>query len=296
MLHFDRPRRHGPTGLRRRCEAGRPVQGDVPTLFRSAAERRSRHVEAPRAAAAPDQVELLAVAAHEMRNPLTPISMAASMLEQAGSDPAMLAYLRGVIERQVAHLSRLVDDLLDVSRIATGKLSIERRRADPIAIVRAAIDACRPALDARGQRLAAKLPADAPALHGDPIRLTQVVSNLLDNASKFSPDGGAIGVTLAVRPHALVIEVSDSGIGIASDSLPELFEPFVQGPRAAGERRSGLGIGLSVVREIVEAHGGTVSAHSAGSGLGSRFVVTLPMSRVGSRATNVTRPCGMAAA
>ncbi len=223
------------------------------------------------------QTEFLAVVAHELRNPLAPIRNAASLLGRVSTDEPMLPRLQGIIERQVVHMSRLVSDLLDVSRVSTGKFRIERRPVDLVGIIDAAVDACRPAMDTRLQHFVARVPARALEVHGDPVRLVQVVSNLLDNASKYTLDGGEIGLSVMVAGDALMMTVSDSGIGITAEALATVFEPFVQDAHAIGFNGVGLGIGLTVVRELVEAHGGHVVAHSAGSGLGSQFVVTLPL-------------------
>ena len=185
--------------------------------------------------------------------------------------------MQALIERQVIQMSRLVGDLLDVSRVHTGKLRLERQVVDLLAIIDAALVACRPAIDARLQHFAIHLPAGAPEMHGDPIRLTQVLSNLLGNASKYTPIGGMLELSGKVVEGCVLITVSDSGIGISAEALPIIFEPFVQAPEAFGYNGAGLGIGLTVVRELVEAHGGTVVASSAGSGLGSQFLVTLPL-------------------
>ncbi|HEX7440183.1 MAG TPA: diguanylate cyclase, partial [Caldimonas sp.] len=223
------------------------------------------------------QTELLAVVAHELRNPLAPIRNAASLLGRVGTDEPMLPRLQGIIERQVAHLSRLVSDLLDVSRASTGKLRIERRPVDLAGIIDAAVDVCRPAMDTRTQHFSAQVPARALDVNGDPVRLVQVFSNLLDNASKYTPDGGEIGLAVVVAGDTIVVTVSDNGIGISAEALPTVFEPFVQDAHAIGFNGVGLGIGLTVARELVEAHGGKVVAHSAGTGLGSQFVVSLPL-------------------
>lgn len=220
------------------------------------------------------QTHFLAVLAHELRNPLTPIRTAAALLPQVRSED--LPRMQAIIERQVAHMSRLVGDLLDVSRVNTGKLRLERRPMDLAGILDEAIDACRPAMATRLQRFDVQVPAGALAVHGDADRLAQVFSNLLDNASKYTPVGGGIGLRVRVADDAIVITVSDSGIGITDVALPHVFDPFVQDTHAVGFNGAGLGIGLTVVRELVEAHGGTVVATSAGAGLGSQFVVTLP--------------------
>jgi signal transduction histidine kinase len=178
----------------------------------------------------------------------------------------------------------VVGDLLDVSRVVTGKLRIEFESVDLAGTIDQAVHACRPAMDKRRQHLHLRLPPQSLPLRGDPLRLGQVVSNLLDNASKYTPDGGDIALSAVVVDDAVVMTVSDSGIGIATEALPGVFEPFVQDARAIGFNRAGLGIGLTVVRELVEGHGGSVVARSAGVGLGSQFVVTLPLAVVGGNA------------
>jgi diguanylate cyclase len=224
------------------------------------------------------QTEFLAMLAHELRNPLAPIRTAAALLGKLHPQEPMLPRVQAIIERQVAHMTRLVGDLLDVSRVNTGKLRLERCAVEMIEVIDEAVDACRPAMDARLQNFGVRLPTGALEVHGDPVRLAQVLSNLLDNASKYTPDGGEIGLAVGVIDNAMVITVSDSGIGITAEALPKVFEPFVQDAHAIGFNGFGLGIGLTVVRELVEAHGGQVVASSAGSGLGSQFVVTLPLS------------------
>ena len=225
------------------------------------------------------QTEVLATVAHELRNPLMPIRTAAALMNRKHKDPAMLPRLQSIIERQVVHLARLVDDLLDVSRVSTGKLRLERQPMDLVAAIAAAIDACRPAMDTRLQSFTLHLPVGALDVHGDPVRLTQVLVNLLDNASKYTPKNGRIGLTVTLANAEIRISVTDTGIGITAAALPHVFEPFVQDPHAVGFSGVGLGIGLTVVRELVEAHGGRVVAHSDGAGLGSEFVVTLPLER-----------------
>jgi len=221
------------------------------------------------------QKQILTITAHELRNPLTPIQMAAGMLERVSAEE--LPQMQAIIKHQVAHISRLVDDLLDVARINTGKLRLERQTADMTDILAAAVDACRPAMDTRLQRFGVHVPSCPLNVYGDPIRLAQIFSNLLDNASKYTPDGGEIALSVQVVDDVLVVTVSDSGIGIAAEALPNIFDPFVQETRAIGFNGAGLGIGLTVVRELVEAHGGTVVASSGGKGFGSQFDVTLPL-------------------
>jgi len=223
------------------------------------------------------QADFVVTLAHELRNPLVPIRTAAAVLGGISMKEPLLPRMQAIIERQVAHMSRLVDDLFDTSRISTGKLRLERREVNVMSIIDSAVDACRPAMDARLQNFVAELPSSAAQIHGDPIRLTQILSNLLDNASKYTPEGGEIRLSMEVVDAAIVMTVSDNGIGIAADVLPRIFEPFVQDAHAVDFNGAGLGIGLTVVRELVQAHGGNIVACSPGAGLGSRFAVTLPM-------------------
>jgi diguanylate cyclase (GGDEF)-like protein len=223
------------------------------------------------------QTKFLAMVAHELRNPLISIQTAAGLLNRAVSDEPLLAQLQAAIKRQVAMVSRLVDDLLDGSRVSAGKFRVERSLVEMTGILCLAAETCRPAIEARSQRLTIVL-APAPLLVlGDPLRLGQIVSNLLDNASKYTPKGGAISLQAQVLDASLQITVSDNGIGITADALPDIFELFTQDARAVALHNGGSGIGLAVVRDLVEAHGGTVVASSAGQDLGSDFVVTLPL-------------------
>jgi diguanylate cyclase (GGDEF)-like protein len=223
------------------------------------------------------QTELLAVVAHELRNPLQPIRAAAAMLSRLGGDDRLLPKVQSIIERQVAHMSRLVGDLLDVSRVNTGKLRLERSVVALIEVISTTADACLPAMKLRAQHFEISLPEQALDVYADPVRLAQVFSNLLDNACKYTPDNGTISLAVRHLGDTVVVSLNDNGIGISASALPEVFEPFVQDPLAVGFNSVGLGIGLTVVRELVEAHGGHVTASSAGIGLGSQFVVTLPL-------------------
>jgi diguanylate cyclase (GGDEF)-like protein len=221
------------------------------------------------------QTELLALVAHELRNPLSPIQAAAALLGRVG--PEELPRLKAIIERQVSRVTRLASDLLDVSRANTGKLRLQSRLVDLAGVIDEAIDTCRPAMDLRLQRLRVHLPAQALMLYADPARLAQVFSNLLDNASKYTPNGGDIVLGVVVENGCAAISISDNGIGITSQAMSDVFDPFVQEPHAVTFNGLGLGLGLTVVRELVEAHGGSVMAGSAGAGLGSKFVVRLPL-------------------
>jgi diguanylate cyclase len=176
-------------------------------------------------------------------------------------------------------MSRLLNDLLDLSRVTTGKFTLERQIVEMSDLVSDAIETCRHSVDARSQRLSVHKPSCALEVNGDPARLTQIFVNLVDNASKYTPDNGEINLVIEVVDDAIVLTLSDTGIGITAGALPDVFEPFVQDAQAIAFNDAGLGIGLTVVRELVEAHSGTVIARSAGSGLGSQFVVTLPLAR-----------------
>ena len=223
------------------------------------------------------QVKFIAMVAHELRNPLNPIRTAAELLKRVRGDQALLANLQGIIERQVTHMSRLIDDLLDGSRAGLGKLRLECSTVNILDVIGVAVETCKPAIDARRQTLALHLPSRPLGMEGDHLRLAQIVSNLLDNASKYTPAGGAITLTTKVECEAIVIAVADNGIGITPDALGHIFELFVQDERALALQNGGLGIGLSVVRDLVEAHEGSVVARSAGPDRGSEFIVRLPI-------------------
>ena len=223
------------------------------------------------------QTEFLGVLAHELRHPLAPMSNAAANLGRIPEGGPVLARNQAIIEKQVRNMSRLVGDLLDVSRVNTGKLRIESRTVELLGLLDEVVDACRPAMDARLQRFEVSLPTCKIDVDGDPGRLAQVFTNLLDNASKYTPQGGEIRLTAAVTDAGVLVTVADNGIGITAESLSNIFEPFVQDPHATAFDGTGLGIGLTVVRELVNAHRGTVRVTSPGKGFGSQFKITLPM-------------------
>ena len=222
------------------------------------------------------QAEFLALAAEELRNPMAPIRIASAMLGRADDGEPLLPRLQAIVEPQVAQISHFVSDLLELSEVGTGTLRLERTVVDMAAIIDEAVAASRAFIDTRLQHFELHLPSCALEVHGDPTRLAQVVRNLLDNASRFTAEDGNITLAVEVVGDTLVLTVSDTGIGITAQILPLLFRPFMQDVRAIGYRGGGLGIGLTVVRALVEGHGGSVAARSAGSGLGSQFVVTLP--------------------
>lgn len=221
------------------------------------------------------QRNILTLVAHELRNPLTPISMIASRLVRVPSEE--LPRMQALIEGQVRQMTRLVDDLLDVSRASTGKLRLDRRIVDMVQIIQEAIEVCRPVMNTRQLHFTTELPNCALSIDGDPVRLTQILGNLLGNATKYTPVGGHVTLAVTAEDNLLKMSVSDDGIGISAQALPFIFEPFVQDVHAVGFNGAGLGIGLTVVRELVEAHGGTVIGSSDGDGKGSTFIVTLPL-------------------
>ena len=246
-------------------------------LVLAALSAQDLHATAERALS--QQKNILAMVAHELRNPLTPISLIAERMVRLPS--GQLPRMRELIEGQVRHISKLVDDLLDVSRVSTGKLRVERQHVYMIEILNNAIGACSPLMMAKKQHFEAHLPDGALIVNGDPARLTQILSNLLTNAAKYTPAEGRIKLSVTAQADVLKIRVSDNGIGISAEVLPFIFDPYVQDEHAIGFNGSGLGIGLTVVRELVEAHGGKVVGMSEGSGKGSEFVVTLPLVSAG---------------
>lgn len=227
------------------------------------------------------QSTFLGVLAHELRNPLAPISNAASILGRIPSEGPLLGKIQEIIDRQVKTISRLVEDMLDVTRASAGKLRLEKESVDMNSLVDQVVQACRPAMDSRLQRFEVRLPHSPLTVHGDPVRLTQVLTNLLGNASKYTPEHGAIRLSLEAAGDEVLLKVADNGIGITPEAASAIFDPFVQEQHATLFNGEGLGIGLTVVRELVEGHGGGVTATSAGKGLGSEFIVTLPRESAG---------------
>ena len=218
--------------------------------------------------------EFLAMLGHELRNPLAPIVTALHLMARRGGDE--MAMERRIIERQVAHLLRLVDDLLDVSRIARGKIQIEREPVDMKAVVERALELTQPALERRARAVEVDVPLQPVLVAGDPVRLAQVLSNLLTNAVKFTPPDERVALRLREDDGGVEIAVEDNGSGISPELLPRVFDLFTQGEQGIDRHAGGLGLGLAIVRTLVQLHGGTVSAHSDGPGRGSRFVVRLP--------------------
>jgi signal transduction histidine kinase/ActR/RegA family two-component response regulator len=223
------------------------------------------------------QNEFLAMLAHELRNPLAPISMAASMLQRLpNATPQVLKY-QEIINRQVTHLTRLLDDLLDAARISSGKVTLLLAPVPLGEVIEHTVETIQLRLVERHQTLKVDMPAEPIMINADQMRLAQVFSNLLVNASKFTQDYGELTLSVKIVDKNVLIAVEDNGVGIAAAVIPHIFALFTQGPRSLARSEGGLGVGLSVVRNIVQMHDGRVEAHSLGLGAGSRFLVTLPM-------------------
>lgn len=222
--------------------------------------------------------EFIAILAHELRNPLAPIKNAVQILRQSGPDETTLAWSRDVIERQVDHLTQLVDDLLDISRISRGKIELQRELLAVSDIVARAVESCRPLIDARQHQLILALAPETLNVEGDLVRLSQVLSNLLNNAATYTDPGGRILLDVQREGTDVVVRVRDTGIGIAPAMLDQVFELFIQADRAHQSSHGGLGIGLSLARQLVTLHGGSITASSEGVGQGCEFVIRLPVS------------------
>jgi PAS domain S-box-containing protein len=250
-----------------------PLDGDVAVWFADITQRKRYERELVEADRRKD--EFLATLAHELRNPLAPIRQAAQIARNENSSEAQRRWSNNVIERQVQHMSLLLDDLLDVSRITHGTLQLRKQQSDLQSIVSAAIETARPLIDERRHQLAIDVPDDLE-VNADPLRLAQVLSNLLTNAAKYTNPQGSIRVSAAQVSDDLVITVEDSGIGISAEDLGKVFGMFAQLRSAQDHAGGGLGIGLALAKGIVELHGGRIEAASAGAGQGSRFTVRLP--------------------
>lgn len=240
--------------------------------------------------------EFVATLAHELRNPLAPIRNAVNLLIAKGPQDPDLDWARAVIDRQAQIMARLLDDLLDVSRISRNDLELRKSEIDLVTVVESAVETSRPLVEAGRHQLTLALPREPIRLTADPVRLAQVFANLLNNAAKYTPVGGHIRLAAERRGDEVIVSVQDSGIGIAADVLPHVFEIFSQAKSAQGQSQGGLGIGLSLVKWLVELHGGTIEARSAGPGQGSEFVVRLPVAAaipdadVASSKDDATRP------
>lgn len=220
--------------------------------------------------------EFLAMLAHELRNPLAPIAAAADLLSLGHSDERRIKQTSGIIRRQVKHMTGLVDDLLDVSRVTRGLVTLKRTKLDAKLIFPDAVEQVRPLIEARRHRLAVHTPPDSAFVVGDVKRLVQVVANLLTNAAKFTPEGGEIVLSMEVDGGHIKIAVSDNGVGMTPEFQARAFELFAQAARTSDRSQGGLGIGLALVKSLMELHGGSVTVHSDGVGKGCRFVVCMP--------------------
>ncbi|HYW74395.1 MAG TPA: PAS domain S-box protein, partial [Pyrinomonadaceae bacterium] len=268
---------------------GAPDERKVAVLFTNITERK-RAEEALRESERRTQVhaaeladlhrrkdEFLAMLSHELRNPLSPILNAAHILRLQKDENPLQQQARGVIERQVNQLSRLVNDLLEVSRVITGTIRLRLERLDIRGVVEHAVESARPLIDQRGHQLFVLLPAEPVWLEGDVARLEQIVVNLLNNAAKYTNEGGEIWVNLQPEGSEVMLRVRDTGVGIAPELQPRIFDLFTQADRPPDRSQGGLGIGLSLTQRLVELHRGKIEAHSAGLGRGSEFIVRLPI-------------------
>jgi PAS domain S-box-containing protein len=223
--------------------------------------------------------EFISMLSHELRNPLGSIRNAAALLKMHPPQDRV-DWCVEIIDRQIVHLQRLIDDLLDMNRVASGKIHVERATIDFNHVVRQAVESASPAIEANGQTLALRLASSPAMVLGDATRLTQVVTNLLNNASKYTPDGGHITISTERTVAEVRLCVADNGIGMTESLLQQAFEPFVQGGRNAGRAQSGVGIGLALVKRIIELHQGEVGAFSAGEDQGTTMTVVLPLASV----------------
>ena len=220
--------------------------------------------------------EFLAMLGHELRNPLAPVTTALQIMRIHENEPSRVARSREIVERQIDHMTRLIDDLLDVSRITRGKIELREQPLLLSAVIERAVESARPLIDERGHRVALELPSEPVTFLADPARLSQVFANLLNNAAKYTDVGGRIWLRAAVEGNELVVGVKDDGPGLTKELRKHAFDLFMQGPQTRARARGGLGIGLTLVRRLVELHGGTVEALSEGPGKGTEFVVRIP--------------------
>lgn len=236
--------------------------------------------------------EFLATLAHELRNPLAPISSAVEILRRKAPPIPELQWSRDVIERQIKQMTRLVDELLDLSRVTRGQITLRREPVSLADVIRDAVETSAPLIQERGHHLDVVLPEQDAILHGDGTRLAQVFSNLLNNAAKYTDPGGRIELRATLRENAAVVLVRDNGIGIPATVLPRIFDMFTQVDRTLERSQSGLGIGLALARRLTELHRGRIEARSAGQGEGSEFVVNLPLADASEREGPDLRPHG----
>jgi len=221
--------------------------------------------------------EFLAMLGHELRNPLAPVTTALQIMRIHENEPSRVARSREIVERQIEHMTRLIDDLLDVSRITRGKIELREQPLLLSAVIERAIESARPLIDERGHRIVLDLPTEPVTFLADPARLAQVFANLLNNAAKYTDVGGRIWLHARVDGKSLVVGVKDDGPGLTKELRKHAFDLFMQGPQTRARARGGLGIGLTLVRQLTALHGGRVMVHSDGPGKGSEFIVRLPI-------------------
>lgn len=257
-------------------QEARARTAELESVARAEQAERER-VEAELRLANSHKEEYLAMLGHELRSPLMSITNSSYLLDQfALTNPRVQRHL-DVIGRQAKHLTRLVDDLLDVARISGGKLQLHRERLDLRQVIKETVEDTGTVLDARSHALTTSLPGEPLWVEGDPVRLAQVLANLLTNAAKYTPSGGRIGLTAECQQDEVVVRIRDNGVGITPEVLPLIFEPFFQAERTLDRAEGGLGIGLAAARRLVEMHGGTLQAFSEGVGCGTELVVRLPV-------------------
>jgi PAS domain S-box-containing protein len=257
-------------------------EGDATTILLAAQDiTELKHTEAELQRANRRKDEFLALLAHELRNPLAPIRTGLELIRVAGDTPEAVRRLRPIMERQIGHMVRLIDDLLDISRITSGKIVLQRAPTALAELMQAAVDAQRAAIETSHIELTIDMPPQTCIVDVDPTRFVQILSNVLHNASKFTPPHGQIRCSAAIlrraHPSRVAITISDTGVGIANDLLPHIFEMFTQAAPATERHHGGLGIGLALARRLVEMHGGEIAADSGGLGQGSTFTITMPV-------------------
>jgi PAS domain S-box-containing protein len=233
--------------------------------------------------------EFLATLAHELRNPLAPLRNGLEILERTRSDTPLGSRVRGIMSRQLEQMVRLIDDLMDVSRISRGRISVRREHVDILEAVKTAIESARPVIESAGHKLTVALPADPVMVDGDEMRLAQVFANLLSNAAKYTPRGGEVQVAVTRDAGHACIAVKDNGIGISKTMLPRIFDLFMQVDNAIERAQGGLGVGLSIAQRITQMHGGTLLVASEGEGKGTQFTVRLPLAHVDEEIANAHR-------
>ncbi len=227
--------------------------------------------------------EFLAMLAHELRNPLAPISNSLQILRLSDDLSPTVEHVRDIMERQVKQMARLVDDLLEISRITSGKIELRKEPVDLVAVIATAVETSRPLIDAAGHQLAITISQEPLNLDADPVRLAQVISNLLNNAAKYTEPGGQIWLSAEPQGSEAVVSIRDTGLGISADMLPRIFDLFSQVDRTLNRAQGGIGVGLTLARRLVELHGGQIEAHSGGRNRGSEFILRLPMNSIARR-------------